>query len=308
LNTCFGAGRVPGETLKSCVNWYDYGSRFYASDLGRWTTSDNSSENYYPTSVYVYSFNNPIRFVDPDGNDPDDVVNRAYSYSGTIYEYGGKNPHVSAIGMANSSSSIFLSHMRNDITEPIFNAVKSGNYSSINAIYRDNGYGDLIGNNSIGIDCSGVAGESFNSDPDKLMNNFDLSSQNATSMAKMFESGGKEGAGSTGLLHNNFSSVGKGDLVFSGVSTDKNGNVTNASHVMVATGNVKRDKGGSVIKVEVVSASYSAGKVKTQTWKVNDSSMRVGHTFRTTDTYKTGPVLDAEDKLKMSNFVEKYQY
>jgi RHS repeat-associated protein len=84
LNTCFGAGREPGETLKSCVNWYDYGSRFYAADLGRWTTPDPLSEKYYFESSYCYVGNNPLIFIDPDGNRKWPVNNK----------YNGQSPRV----------------------------------------------------------------------------------------------------------------------------------------------------------------------------------------------------------------------
>lgn len=54
------------------LGWLDYGSRMYQPDLGRWGVIDRSAERYYQITPYSYTFSNPIKFVDPDGNDPVD--------------------------------------------------------------------------------------------------------------------------------------------------------------------------------------------------------------------------------------------
>src|SRR5690606_32081859 len=47
---------------------YDYGWRQYMSDIGRWGVVDNYSELGHDRTHYGYVSNNPIKFIDPDGN------------------------------------------------------------------------------------------------------------------------------------------------------------------------------------------------------------------------------------------------
>lgn len=57
------------------LNWYNFGGRQYDMQIGRWTGIDKLATNYTAFSPFVYSVNNPVFYVDHDGN-------KVYRYDG----------------------------------------------------------------------------------------------------------------------------------------------------------------------------------------------------------------------------------
>ena len=112
-----------------------FGSRYYSSDLSIWLSVDPMSDKYPSLSPYVYCANNPIKLVDPNGEEVNPIydcngnfiANTKEGFTGHILIYNGNDD----VDFSKMTANEAISNYNVDIYESQKNYISNDSKSKI---------------------------------------------------------------------------------------------------------------------------------------------------------------------------------
>lgn len=107
---------------KDVETGYSYfGSRYYSSDLSIWLSVDPQASKYPSSSPYVYCANNPIKLVDPNG---EEII---IEWKGSQYRYekDGTLTHLKGSSLNERQQNRFVNKAKNSLDK--INKTTEGN-------------------------------------------------------------------------------------------------------------------------------------------------------------------------------------
>ena len=99
-----------GKELDTETGLYYYGARYYDPRVSLWLNVDPLAEKYPETSPYTYTLNNPIKFIDPDGQD-------------IIISYGVNNKQNIKLSSVNDIQK--LKQIKNSFVQSVYQALNT---------------------------------------------------------------------------------------------------------------------------------------------------------------------------------------
>ena len=124
---------------------YDYGARFYDAQLGRFHTQDRFSEKYYSMSPYHYAGNNPIKFIDINGDsltlaagnkaDLQSSINIANASMGGFYDTSVDNNGLVSITATGKQGTITTEQQA--FYDEFSSIVNGSGMTTVNVVYGD---------------------------------------------------------------------------------------------------------------------------------------------------------------------------